>query len=357
MKNKFITLMLCAGLAAGVLTGCGGSKDNASAPADNSGSSNEAEAPAETEAPADTAADAGDYPKGPVTVIIPYSPGGGSDILTRKIMEYIKLPNDQNLVAVNVDGASGFTGCMQAFNSKNDGYTILAHNHMDVVSYTLNGNVDIPLYSELTNICGIVDDFNVLVTNKDSGWTTLEEAVEYVHAHPGEVKVGNTGSINANMADCLRALDALGIRDEVTVVPYDGGAENKTACMGNHVQLSVNSCADIQTALQSGDHIPLMVIGDRRAKALPDTPCTKELGYDVVTTKPRGWFAPKGMDPAQVAVLQEAIKEVCAMPEFEEDVLALGLEVNYVPGDEMLEKVSGWVEELTPIFEEMKAGQ
>jgi len=357
MKNKLIALMLCAAMAAGVMTGCGSKKEEAAAPAETEAATEEAEAPAEEEAPAATAADAGDYPNGPITVIIPYSPGGGSDILTRKIMEYIKLPNDQKLVAVNVDGASGFTGCMQAFNSKNDGYTILAHNHMDVVSYTLNGNVDIPLYSELTNICGIVDDFNVLVTNKDSGWTTLEEAVEYVHAHPGEVKVGNTGSINANMADCRRALEALGIIDEVTIVPYDGGAENKTACMGNHVQLSVNSCADIQTALQSGDHIPLMVIGDRRAKALPDTPCTKELGYDVVTTKPRGWFAPKGMDPAQVAVLQAAIQEVCAMPEFEQDVLALGLEVNYVPGDEMLEKVSGWVEELTPVFEEMKAGQ
>lgn len=354
MKNKLIAAALCTAMVATLMVGCGSKKEEAAAPAP---AETETEAPAEEEAPAATAADAGDYPNGPITIIIPYSPGGGSDILTRKIMEYIELPNGQNLVAVNVDGASGFTGCMQAFNSKNDGYTILAHNHMDVASYSLNGNVDIELYKELTNICGIVDDFNVLVTNKDTGWTTLDEMLEYVNAHPGEVKVGNTGSINCNMADCRRALDALGILDKVTIVPYDGGAENKTACMGNHVQLSVNSCADIQTALQSGDHIPLMVIGDRRAKALPDTPCTKELGYEVVTTKPRGWFGPAGMDPAQVAVLQEAVKKVCEIPEFADDVLALGLEVNYVPGDEMLEKVSGWYADLEPIFEEMKAGQ
>ena len=92
-------------------------------------------------------------------------------------MEYIELPNNQKLVAVNVEGASGFTGAMQAFNSKNDGYTILAHNPMDVVSYSLSGTTDVELWDELETVCGIVDDFNVLVTNPQSGWTTLEEAL------------------------------------------------------------------------------------------------------------------------------------------------------------------------------------
>lgn len=296
---------------------------------------------------------AADYPDGPITIIIPYSPGGGSDILTRKIMEYIELPNGANLVAVNVDGASGFTGCMQSYSSKADGYNILAHNHMDVLSYTLNGNIDIELYKEMTSICGIVDDFNVLVTSPATGWTTYEEVIDYVNEHPGEVKVGNTGSVNCNMADCIRLLDAMGIRDKVTIVPYDGGAENKTALMGNQIELSVNSCADIRSAIESGDHIPLITIGGRRAQYLPDTPCTTEVGYEIDTTKPRGWFAPAGMDPEQVAVLQEAMKVVCENPDFQADVLNLGLEVNYVDGAEIQEKVCGWAEDYKPVFEEM----
>lgn len=352
MKKKIMAIMLCAVMVIGFMAGCGSKEKEEPAPVED-----EIEEKTESEKEAAVTVDAGDYPNKPITVIIPFSPGGGSDILTRKIMEYIELPNDQKLVAVNVDGAAGFTGCMQAYNSKNDGYTILAHNQIGVASYSMNGTTDIPLYSELTNICGVVDDFNVLVTNKETGWTTLEDVVEYVHAHPGEVKVGNTGSTNANMVDCKGVLEALGIEEEVTVVPYSGGADNKTACMGNHVQLSVNSCADIQTAILSGDHIPLLVISDRRAKTLPDTPCTEELGMRITSTKPRGFYGPAGMDPAQVAVLQEAIQKVCEIPEFQEDVAALGLEVNYVPGDEMLEKVSAWVEEFTPVFEEMLAGQ
>jgi tripartite-type tricarboxylate transporter receptor subunit TctC len=336
--KKILMTVLSLVLSVGVLAGCSSSSN-----------SNNANETSET-----TSTDVSSYPEGPITVIIPYSPGGGSDILTRTIMKYIQLPNDEKLVAVNVEGASGFTGAMQAFNTKNDGYTILAHNPMDVVSYSLSGTTDIELWSEFENVCGIVDDFNVVVTNPQSGWKTIDEAVEYIKAHPGEVKVGNTGNNNGNMADCLRTLDALGIKDDVTVVPYDGGSENKTALMGNHIQLSVNSCADIQTAITSGDHVALLTIGDRRAEFLPDTPCTAELKYDVVTTKPRGWYAPKGMDSAQIAVLQEAIKEVCENEEFQKEILSLGLEVNYVPGDELKEKISTWVTDLKPVFEEMQ---
>ena len=117
--KKTLALLLCAASMLALLAGCGSKSTDDKAPAANGGET------ASTEK--------ADYPTSPITVIIPYSPGGGSDILTRKIMEYIELPNNQKLVAVNVEGASGFTGAMQAFNSKNDGYTILAHNPMDVV--------------------------------------------------------------------------------------------------------------------------------------------------------------------------------------------------------------------------------
>ena len=334
--KKTLALLLCAVSTMTLLAGCGGAKE---------------EAPTTG---GDGAEVTSNYPEKPITVIIPYSPGGGSDILTRTMMEFIELPNDQKLVAVNTEGASGFTGCMSAYTSKNDGYTILAHNPMDVVSYSLSGITDVEMWSEMENVAGIVDDFNVLVTNPQSGWTTLEEAIEYIKANPGTVKVASVGNNNCNMADTLRTLDAMGIKDLVTVAPYDGGAEAKTALMGNHVQLAVNSCADIQSAITSGDHVALLTVGDRRAKFLPDTPCTQEMGYEVVTTKPRGWYAPKGMDAAQIKVLQDAIKVVCENPEFQERVLTLGLEVNYVQGDELKEKIGTWVEDLVPVFAEMQ---
>lgn len=296
-----------------------------------------------------------EYPTKPIQVIIPYAPGGGSDILTRAIMKYIHLPNNQNLVAINVEGAAGYIGAQQAANSPNDGYTILAHNPMDVVSYTLNGTADTELWSEMELICGVVDDFNVISTNKENGFESIEAAVEYIKANPGEVKWGVTGSGNVNYADTLRVLRELGIENDVTIVPYDGGSASKTALMGNQIQMETNSSSDIRSSVESGDTLPLLVIGDRRAAALPDVPCTEELGMKVQTTKPRGYYAPKGTDPAVIDILANAIEEVVLNEEFKTTVTDLGLEVNFIRAEEMDEKVGTWVENLKPVFDEMLA--
>lgn len=344
--RSLVSLALGLALAASSMTACSSAPASSSkaqsAPSSSAPASSVAETPATT-----------DYPKKPVQVIIPYAPGGGSDILTRAIMKYIKLPNDQNLVAINVEGAAGYIGCQQAATSSNDGYTILAHNPMDVVSYTLNGTAPDALWSEMEMICGVVDDFNVISTNKQSGWKTIDEAVAYIKAHPDEVKWGTTGAQNVNYGDTLRVLEALGIKDDVTLVPYDGGSASKTALMGNHIQMETNSSSDIRSSVASGDTIPLMVIGDRRAKALPEIQCTQELGYDITTTKPRGYYAPKDTDPAVINVLADAIEEVTKNEEFIKSVEDLGLEVNFVRGDEMQIKVSKWADTLYPVFEEM----
>ena len=116
------------------------------------------------------------YPTKPVQVIVPFAPGGGSDIITRAIMKYIELPNDQNLVAINVDGASGYIGAQQAANSKNDGYTILAHNPMDLASYSLSKTSDKELYKEMELICNVVNesDFQLLVAVMLSAQTKIQ---------------------------------------------------------------------------------------------------------------------------------------------------------------------------------------
>lgn len=293
------------------------------------------------------------YPEKPVQVIIPYGPGGGSDILTRTIMKYIELPNEQNLVAINVDGAAGYIGAQQAANAKNDGYSILAHNPMDLVSYTLNKTTEEPLWEDMVMICSVVDDFNVITTSPKTGWTSIEDVVEAIKGQPEKVKWGTVGSKNVNFGDTLRVAKALGIENDVTVIPYDGGAACKTALMGGHIQLETNSASDIRTSVESGDAIPLMVIGDRRAESLPGVPSTKELGFDIITTKPRGYYAPAGTDPAIIEMLATAIEKVTQNPEFNKTVKGLGLEVNFVRGQEMQSQITDWVVTLQPIFDEM----
>ena len=337
--KKAMSLALAALMLMGTLTGCGSSNSNSSDASNTNTDSNEAET---TQL---------DYPKKDVQIIIPYAPGGGSDNLVRGMMQYLDL--GATTVAINVDGASGYIGALQGYNSKNDGYTIMTHNEMDLISYSMSGQAAEPLYENLEYICDVVTDYNLLCTSPDTGWTTAQEVIDYVNANPGTVTVGCTGSNNVNYGTTMELLKAMGIYDKVTIVPYDGGAASETALQGGHIQLEVNSLADTSSYIAAGTNVPLMICNDSRIDAYPDLPTTVENGFNVTYGKPRGFFAPAGTDAAVLSYISEKMAEVCEMPEFQEAMANLGFTVAYVDGPAAKERAVSWAESLTPVFEEM----
>ena len=318
--KKIVSLAIVAVMLLGLLAGCGGGGSKA-------------------------------YPNKDVQIIVPYAPGGGSDNLVRGTMQYLDL--GATTVAVNVDGASGYIGALQGFNSKNDGYTIMTHNEMDLISYSMSGQAEVELYSELAYICDVVTDYNLLCTSPDTGWTTAQEAIDYINEHPGEVKVGCTGSNNVNYGTTMELLKAMGVYDKVTIVPYDGGAASETALQGGHIQLEVNSLADTNAYITAGTNIPLLICNPDRIDAFPDLPTTVENGWDVTYGKPRGFFAPKGTDQEILDYIAGKMEEVCKNEEFVEAMANLGFTVEYVKGDAAKERTLAWAESLTPVFEEM----
>ena len=332
--KKAMSLVLAVLMLCGLLSGCGGNSGNSNSGSGNSGSSG-----------------ADGYPKKDVQIIIPYAPGGGSDNLVRGTMQYLEL--GANAVPINVEGASGYIGALQGFNSSNDGYTIMTHNEMDLISYSMSGQAEVDLYKDLEYICDVVTDYNLLCTNPDSGWTTVQEAIDYINANPGTLTVGCTGSNNVNYGTTMELLKAMGVYDKVTIVPYDGGAASETALQGNHIQLEVNSLADTASYIAAGTNIPLLVCNEERIDAYPDLPCTVENGFNVTYGKPRGFFAPKGTDAAVLSYISGKMKEVCDKPEFVEAMANLGFTVAYVDGPAAKERTLAWAESLTPVFEEM----
>lgn len=140
---------------------------------------------------------------------------------------------------------------------------------------------------------------------------------------------------------------------ETTVVPFDGGSAANTALLGNQIQLLTMSVSDTKSYVASGDFYGLVVFGEDRAKALPDTPCSKELGIDITTTKPRGYYAPAGTSQEVLDLLADAIEEVTKTEEFATLVEGYGWEINFVRGSEMQPKIEAWAEELAPVFQEI----
>jgi tripartite-type tricarboxylate transporter receptor subunit TctC len=297
-----------------------------------------------------------DFPAKPVQCIIPYAPGGGSDTLTRAVMKAIKLPNNQPLVAVNTEGAAGYTGAVRTYNSTADGYTIMTHNTMDLLAYFESGQDSIPLVTETTTIALVVADYNVVCTNKTfataNNIKTIEDVVAWVKAHPAEkLRWGTVGAQTVNMVDTQRIAQALGIFDNIIFVPYDGGANSRTAALSNEIQLETCTASEIPGVVASGDNIPLMVVNATRIKSQPNVPTTVEKGVNVTTAKPRGYFGPKGMPAETVQVLSAALKAACEDPEVQETIARLGFDINSVDGPAAAVQTRAWIAELQPFFD------
>lgn len=289
------------------------------------------------------------YPERTISVIVPFAPGGGTDILTRAIQKYFPYP----MVPINIAGASGLVGAQECYNAKPDGYTILGHNPMNLLSQSLAGTATIPLYKELKTICYMVDDYTIVTTNKNTGWKTWDDVVKAAKEKPGTIKWGTTGAAGQSAADTIRAMEAFGI--ECVHVPYDGGAATRTALLGNHIQLETSTGSDIRTVVESGDVIPLVAIAYNRSPFLPEVPTFRELGANVASGAPRAYYAPPGTPDEILNKLVEAFRMVSENPEFEAYVTTLGYDNKFI-GPEEADK---WIEEqyttFKPLFDSFKA--
>jgi len=290
----------------------------------------------------------GSYPTKPITSIVPFAPGGGSDTLVRAVMKSLKLPNNQSMVAVNVEGAGGFIGAMQSFNAAPNGYNIMTHNMLDLISYYLTGQDTIPIWSESTIIALLVTDYNVIATNKiaseEFGWKTIEDFVAWIKANPNRrINWGTSaGNLGDNMIASVSIARALGIEDSINFVLYDSGAAARTAALQNEIQIAVNTAAEIPGVVASGDSIPLMVVNKNRITSLPNVPTTVEKGIDFALNKPRGFFGPRGMNPEHVRVLEDALRTVSNDPEFRQTIALLGFDVQFVDGATARQQADEW---------------
>ena len=273
----------------------------------------------------------GNFPSRPIRLIVPFGPGGGTDVFVRTVLRYVDP--SINIGVVNIAGAAGLVGAMEAFHASNDGYTILAHMPVDLIVFSLTGQSDIPLWSEFEPICWAVADHNGFFTNRNSGFNTAAEMVAFARANPGSLTFGTVGTRTINALNSRRTLNDLGILDLVTMVPYDGGAQIATALLGNHVQAASGAVGDVRHLFESGDVIPLGIVGEQRTVLLPNVPSTRELNIMATTPNPRGFFAPRGTPRARIEFLANAFRTALENPATVAALNAQFIDANFVDGE------------------------
>ncbi len=246
------------------------------------------------------------YPQKPVTLIVPWPAGGSTDVAMRTIAEAASKHLGQPFVIDNKPGATGSLGpAVMAATAKPDGYTI-AQIPISVLRLPLMQKTAWDALKDFTYIVQLTGYTFGITAKADGPFKTWADVIAYAKANPGKVSYGTPGAGGSLHIGMEQIAAHSGI--QFTHVPFKGGAETNAAVLGGHTTLQADSTG-WKPLVDAGQLRLLAIWTAERSKNWPDAPTLKELGYPFVFDSPFGVAGPKGMDPAVVQKLHDALKK------------------------------------------------
>lgn len=294
-----------------------------------------------------------DYPQEQIRLVIPYSPGGATDIIFRLIAQEMEEDLGEPVVVMNMPGASTTLGSREVRGADPDGYTILG-SHDTIATAYISGIVDYS-FDAFEPIALVTQTPNMAAINSDLGIETLEEFRTYLIENPGELAWGITpGSTSHFFA--VMMLDALNVPQEaLRLITYEGTGESMAGVQRGEIAGTMMNYTSARNRVEEGTFTPLAVAHTERLPQMPETPTFLEQGYDMVHSTSRGLFAPLGTPQAIVDRLAEAAQAAAESPEFNERIENdLGSVVNYMPPAEYKEFVTNIQNQLSDIAERIQ---
>lgn len=275
------------------------------------------------------------YPSRPVTMVVPFPPGGVADQTGRPVAAGLEKILKQPVVISNRAGAGGAVGMAAVANARPDGYTLL----MSLSSISIIPEADKlfdrqPAYTmdQLAPIALISADPTILVVPADSPWKTVKDFVDDAKKRPGEIAYSSSGVYGTlHMATEMFA-HAAGIK--LKHVPFSGAGPAMTALLGGHVQALASGPGVVLPQVKAGKLRALAGWGTTRVDSLPDVPTFKELGYDIEFYIWAGLFAPKATPAPVITKLREGVAQVVKDPEFIATMEKAGTPISYLDAPE-----------------------
>ena len=277
----------------------------------------------------------GSYPTRPITMIVPFPPGGVADIVGRPLAATMEKTLRQPVVVVNRTGAGGAVGMREVARAAPDGYTILmglSSISIFPVSDRINGKQPAYELKDFAPIALVTADPTVLVVRADSPYKTVKDFVEAAKANPGKINYSSSGVYGTLHVAMEIFANAAGI--ELFHVPYGGGGPAVTALLGGQVEASAQGPAAAIGQINGGKMRALASWGTERLKLLPEIPTFKELGYDAEFYIWSGVFTPAGTPAAINGRLREAVREAANSSEFRGAMEKVRTPVSYLDAPE-----------------------
>ncbi|MCI2418176.1 tripartite tricarboxylate transporter substrate binding protein [Saccharopolyspora sp. K220] len=269
---------------------------------------------------------ASDYPSDEIRLIVPYTPGGPTDLAARTIGDYFHRSMGQPVVVENMPGAAGSMAMNELVSSKPDGYTMtLVAAPSSVVTPLIQ---DVGYGPGDFETVGVITEMpSVLSVGPGSRFSTAEQFFAEAKARPQQLKVGVPGATTSQAIELRRLADEYGV--PVTVVPFNGNIEMIPALLGGNVDaLFSNLSEDVRAQFDAGAFRPLAISPRDRVDYLPQVPTLYELGFQNLTysTSLFGLGVPKGTPPEIIDELEQTLRAGLQDPQVREQ-----LDEAYVP--------------------------
>ncbi len=266
---------------------------------------------------------ASEFPSKPIKIIVPFSPGGGSDVITRLLAEKMAADLGVSVLVENKPGASSIIGTEAMVKAAPDGYTILMTNRAITVNPWL---FKLPYdTAKITPVTQLVSSPLLLVSSTKTPFKNLNELIAYAKANPNKVSVGNSGVGQLPHLAAVLFEKSSGI--EFTMINYKGSGSSATDLIGGQIDLSFGTVPSFMQQIKNKALIPLGVSSTTRNAALPTVPSISEAlpGYELLSWF--GFFAPPNTPKPVVDKLYQSISRALASPELKIRLNDEGLEV------------------------------
>ena len=255
----------------------------------------------------------GAYPSRPIELIIPFAPGGPTDIAFRLIQPQLSANLGVPLVLVNKAGGGGAIGMDGVAKARPDGYTLAAtvRSTLTILPAT---QPDVPYkIADFAPIGAVAFDSGVIMVKRDAPWKTLEEFVDHVRKNPGKLSYGTAGLGTNSFFNMELLKQAYGL--EMTHVPFGGSGPVKNALLGGHVPVGAAALSATSSVIRSGDLIALVSSATRRVPSIPNVPTMVEKGHpDASLSTWMELYAPAKTPTAVIERVSQALEKTIKDP-------------------------------------------
>jgi tripartite-type tricarboxylate transporter receptor subunit TctC len=261
------------------------------------------------------------WPSRPLTMVVPFAAGGGTDVLGRIVGRRLSEILGQQVIVENVGGAGGMVGSARVVKAPPDGYQFVLGSRADAINQTLYKN---PLYNFATDLAPVVliaDQPTILVARKDLPAGNLPEFIAYARANQATMQMGSAGAGSTGHLDCMLLNAAIGIN--VTHVPYRGGGPAIQDLIAGRIDYFCTLSATAKPQIEASLIKAIAILSRERSTMLPELASARQ-GIDFEASTWFGFFFPKGTPEPIIQKLHDATVAAMDTPSVQERLKEVG---------------------------------